>query len=116
MLRAGDRKVMAKGDAREHRVRQLARLFDVDPPPNPHLWTASHHERMAGTLISPGVPVLAIGPAANWPAKQWRARRYSRVAPRPAPPSPPPPRNRRPRPAPPPSPPPAQPPLTGPPP
>src|ERR1700716_1404693 len=27
MLRAGDRRVMAKGDEHEHRVRQLARLF-----------------------------------------------------------------------------------------
>jgi ADP-heptose:LPS heptosyltransferase len=35
---------------------------------------------MAGTLISPGVPVLAIGPAANWPAKQWRAERFAEVA------------------------------------
>ena len=80
MLRAGERKVMAKGDAREHRVRQLARLFDLDPPPNPHLWTASHHERAAGALISPGAPVLAIGPAANWPAKQWRAERFAELA------------------------------------
>jgi ADP-heptose:LPS heptosyltransferase len=80
MLRAGERKVMAKGDAREHRVRQLARLFDLDPPPNPHLWTAPHHERMAGALISPGAPVLAIGPAANWPAKQWRAERFAELA------------------------------------
>jgi len=80
MLRAGDRKVMAKGDEREHRVRQLARLFDLDPPPNPHLWTASHHERTAGAMISPGAPVLAIGPAANWPAKQWRAERFAELA------------------------------------
>src|SRR5260370_30188555 len=93
MLRAGERKVMAKGDAREHRVRQLARLFELDPPPNPHLWTASHHERMAGALISPGTPVLAIGPAANWPAKQWRAERFCGPATRPAAASrPPPPR------------------------
>src|SRR5271156_6620092 len=80
LLRASERRVMAKGDAREHRVRQLARLFDLDPPPNPHLWTASHHERKAGALISPGAPVLAIGPAANWPAKQWRAERFAELA------------------------------------
>jgi heptosyltransferase III len=79
LLRAGGRKVMAKGDAGEHRVRQLARLFDLDPPPNPHLWTAPHHERMASALISPGSPVLAIGPAANWPAKQWRAERFAEL-------------------------------------
>jgi heptosyltransferase-3 len=80
LLRAGERKVMAKGDAREHRVRQLARLFNLDPPPDPHLWTTSHHERAAGALISPGAPVLAIGPAANWPAKQWRAERFAELA------------------------------------
>src|SRR5690348_7860447 len=43
LLRAGTRKVMAKGDAGEHRVRQLGRLFDLDPPPSPRLWTALHH-------------------------------------------------------------------------
>src|SRR3954468_9017718 len=40
LLRARQRRVMAKGDANEHRVRQLARLFDLDPPPGPRLWTA----------------------------------------------------------------------------
>jgi len=80
LLRAGDRKVMAKGDAREHRVQQLARLFDLDPPPNPHLWIASQHQTAANALISSGAPVLAIGPAANWPAKQWRAERFAELA------------------------------------
>jgi ADP-heptose:LPS heptosyltransferase len=31
-------------------------------------------------LLSPGGPVLAIGPAANWPAKQWRAERFAELA------------------------------------
>jgi heptosyltransferase-3 len=80
LLRAGERKVMAKGDAREHRVRQLGRLFDLDPPPPPRLWIAPHHERAAGALIAPGGPVLAIGPAANWRGKQWRAQRFAELA------------------------------------
>jgi len=80
LLRAGERKVMAKGDAREHRVCQLGRLFDLDPPPSPRLWTAPHHERAAETLISAGAPVLAIGPAANWRGKQWRAERFAELA------------------------------------
>src|SRR5262245_49131482 len=33
LLRAGERRVAAKGERGEHRVRQLARLFDLDPPP-----------------------------------------------------------------------------------
>jgi len=73
LLRAGERRVMAKGDAREHRVRQLGRLFDLDPPPSPRLWIAPHHEAAASALLSPGAPILAIGPAANWRGKEWRA-------------------------------------------
>jgi ADP-heptose:LPS heptosyltransferase len=80
LLRAGERKVMAKGDVREHRVRQLARLFQLDPPPGPRLWTAPHHERTASALISSGAPVLAIGPAANWRGKEWRAERFGALA------------------------------------
>jgi heptosyltransferase-3 len=80
LLRAGERKVMAKGDVREHRVRQLARLFDLDPPPSPRLWTAPQHERAASALMPPGSPILAIGPAANWRGKQWRAERFAKLA------------------------------------
>jgi lipopolysaccharide heptosyltransferase III len=80
MLRAGERRVMAKGDPREHRVRQLARLFDLDPPPQPRLWTAPAHERAAAALLPPGLPLLAIGPAANWRGKQWRAERFAELA------------------------------------
>jgi heptosyltransferase III len=80
LLRAGSRRVMAKGDAREHRVQQLGRLFGLDPPPRPRLWTAAHHERRASTLVPPGGPVLAIGPAANWRGKQWRSERFAELA------------------------------------
>src|SRR5438128_4447357 len=80
LLRTGERRVMGKGDQREHRVRQLGRLFGLDPPPSPRLWTAPRHERAAGALISAGAPILAIGPAANWRGKQWRAERFAELA------------------------------------
>jgi len=80
LLRAGERRVMAKGDAGEHRVRQLGHLFGLDPPPSPVLWTAPHHERAADALLPPGAPVLAIGPAANWRGKQWRPERFAELA------------------------------------
>src|SRR5713226_7216382 len=54
LVRAGERRVMAKGDPREHRVRQLGRLFGLDPPPNPILWTAPRHERAADALLPSG--------------------------------------------------------------
>ncbi len=80
MLRADERRVMAKGDAGEHRVRQLGHLFGLDPPPSPVLWTAPGHERAAEALLPPGAPVLAIGPAANWRGKQWRAEHFAELA------------------------------------
>src|SRR5712691_1693190 len=80
LVRAGERRVMAKGDAGEHRVRQLGRLFGLDPPPGPVLWTVPRHERAAESLLPPGPPVLAIGPAANWRGKQWRAERFAELA------------------------------------
>jgi ADP-heptose:LPS heptosyltransferase len=61
-------------------VRQLGRLFQLDPPPSPLLWTAPHHERAASALIPPGALVLAIGPAANWRGKEWRAERFAALA------------------------------------
>ncbi len=80
MLRVGERRVMAKGDLREHRVRQLGRLFELDPPPHPVLWTTARHERTAAGLVPPGGPVLAIGPAANWRGKEWRAERFAELS------------------------------------
>jgi ADP-heptose:LPS heptosyltransferase len=80
LLRAGERRVMAKGAPDEHRVRQLARLFALDPPPSPHLWTLARHTERAARLVPPSGPFLAIGPAANWVGKQWRAERFAELA------------------------------------
>jgi ADP-heptose:LPS heptosyltransferase len=80
LLRARRRHVMAKGDGNEHRVRQLARLFGLDPPPSPHLWLSPAHERLAETLVPSGLPVLAVGPAANWRGKEWRGERFAELA------------------------------------
>lgn len=80
LLRSDTRKVIAKGNEGEHRVRQLGHLFALDPPPGPLLWTAPHHDRHAAALLRAGAPVLAIGPAANWRGKQWRAERFAELA------------------------------------
>jgi heptosyltransferase-3 len=80
LVRAGKRCIMAKGDPSRHRVEQLARLFGLDPPPSPHLWTDSRHEDAGADLVSPGAPFLAVGPAANWRGKQWRSERFAELA------------------------------------
>ena len=48
--------------------------------PSPRLWTAPRHDRQAAALLPGGAPVLAIGPAANWRGKQWRADRFAELA------------------------------------
>jgi len=80
LLQAKQRYAVAKRDDTEHRVRQLARLLSLDPPPSPRLWTLPAHERWAAALIPSGDPVLAIGPTANWGAKQWRPERFAELA------------------------------------
>jgi ADP-heptose:LPS heptosyltransferase len=80
LLLARERRVRGKGARDEPRVVQLGRLFGVDPPPAPHLWTAGKHEDAAAALVPPGGPVLAIGPAANWRGKTWRAERFAELA------------------------------------
>lgn len=79
-LWAGERRVIAKGNPDEHRVKQLARLFDLDPPPAPQLWFAPKHIDAAARLVPPGERFLAIGPAANWRGKEWRAERFAELA------------------------------------
>ena len=67
------------GPAREpvHRVVRLAEVLGLKgEPPAPRLWTADRHRRAAQRLSPDGVPVLAVGPTANWRAKMWRIERF----------------------------------------
>jgi lipopolysaccharide heptosyltransferase III len=79
LLLARRREVMGKGDPREHRVRQLGRLFGLDPPPSPRLWWGPRREEAAAALVPEEAPILAIGPAANWRGKEWRPQRFAEL-------------------------------------
>lgn len=66
------RKVLHSSWAPEHRVRHLARLLDLDPPPSPRLWLSPSSLAQGKRFIPDGDgPVLGIGPTANWGGKQW---------------------------------------------
>lgn len=87
LLLAHERRVARKRRAGEHRVKQISRLFALDPPPAPRLWIASQREAEAAALLYPAcagsgseAPMLAIGPAANWRGKEWRAERFAALA------------------------------------
>lgn len=79
-LLAGERRVLKTDAALVHRVRRLSELMGLAEPRAPRLWTAPRHEKAAGRLIPDDGPVLALGPAANWPAKQWRAENFMELA------------------------------------
>ena len=73
------RRVAERKNRDEHQVRQLGRLLGLDPPPSPKLWLLPEHEQAADALVPRGQQVLAIGPAANWRAKQWRDRNFAEL-------------------------------------
>ncbi len=62
-----------------HRVEENGRVLGLVPPPSPKLWTLPEHDARAEQLIPSGVPVLAVGPSANWRGKTWRAGRFIEV-------------------------------------
>lgn len=76
-----DRLVLGKGRRQEHRVEELGRLVGLGhAPPAPRLWIGPEEHALASRLVPDGPPVLALGPAANWRAKTWRAERFAELA------------------------------------
>ncbi len=63
-----------------HRLVKLSELFDLDPPPPPKLWTTPAHEAEASARIADNGPILALGPTANWPCKEWAVENFIALA------------------------------------
>ena len=60
----------------KHKVVENAAVLKVSPPPNPHIWITPEAEKEADKLVPKGATVLALGPAANWPLKQWPIQHF----------------------------------------
>lgn len=73
------RRVLASSWEPRHRLWHLASVLGIDRPLPPVLWTTPEQDAEAARLIGAG-PVLALGPTANWPAKQWPAERFAEAA------------------------------------
>lgn len=69
----------SRGDA-SHRVEGLGRLMGLDPPPAPRLWSSPEQNAEAARLMPDDGPILAVGPTAKWPGKQWRTERFGELA------------------------------------
>lgn len=63
-----------------HRLAQIARVLDIDAPLLPRVWTRPEHDAQARALIPDGIPVLALGPTANFVGKQWPVERFAELA------------------------------------
>jgi ADP-heptose:LPS heptosyltransferase len=75
------RLVPGKAPETLHRVQAAGAVVGrVQSPPAPKLWTLPHHRATAAAMIPPEGPVLALGPAANWRAKTWRAENFAALA------------------------------------
>jgi ADP-heptose:LPS heptosyltransferase len=76
LLWAKRRYVLSPAKGLVHRVRHIASVMGVDPPPPPGITVSAAVRAQAERLVPSGLPVLAVGPTANWPGKQWPGDRF----------------------------------------
>jgi len=64
----------------QHKVIENATTLGLDPPPAPHIWLDAEASKQAAVLLPAARALLAFGPAANWPPKQWPVERFAALA------------------------------------
>src|SRR6185436_7101331 len=62
-----------------HQVVQLSQFLELPEIAAPGLWLGQKQVMTAKRAIPPGPPILAVGPTANWPGKQWPASRFAEL-------------------------------------
>jgi heptosyltransferase III len=78
-LNARRRRVLKGGRRPGRRLAQLADSMGIAPPPLPVAWTSPEDRARAGALLPHGVPLIGLGPTANWAGKVWPAERFVAV-------------------------------------
>ncbi len=74
------RRVVTSSWEPRHRVAHLSRVLGPEQQPlPPQLWTTAEQDRRAAGLVAEGGRVIAVGPGANWGAKQWPPDRFAAV-------------------------------------
>ncbi|BBK31064.1 ADP-heptose:LPS heptosyltransferase [Stella humosa] len=73
-------RVRGLGSDIRHRVVELGQSFRFQPPPAPRLWLGAGDRARAAALLPDGGPILAVGPTANWPGKEWDPHRFAAMA------------------------------------
>jgi ADP-heptose:LPS heptosyltransferase len=78
LVPARRRVIMRRGPG--HKTVQLAAILGIDPPPLPVAWTSAEDRALAAGLLPDGLPVIALGPTANWGGKVWPPERFAELA------------------------------------
>jgi len=78
VLRTRERYVL-KPDHALPRVEHIGSVLGLSPPPSPRLWPSEQERAAAADLLPDGVPVIAIGPTANWPKKMWPVELFAEL-------------------------------------
>lgn len=80
LIRA-DRKYIHGGhiDGSLHKAEQNARVLKLASVPAPRLWPTAAQKKKAETLVPDVMPVIGVGPTANWIGKTWPADRFIEV-------------------------------------
>ena len=80
-LKRQKRAVRGAWEAGVHAVEQAARVLQLEEVPAPKLFVSEATRSKADALIpAEGVPLLALGPGADWMGKVWPSERYAKVA------------------------------------
>ena len=80
-LKRQKRAVRGAWEAGVHAVEQAARVLQLEQVPAPKLFLSETTRAAADALIpAEDVPLLAIGPGADWMGKAWPSERYAKVA------------------------------------
>ncbi len=74
-LPARARKILKGGRRPGRRYAQLGASMGFSPPPLPEAWTAPADDARAVALLGE-VPIIALGPTANWDGKIWPPERF----------------------------------------
>jgi ADP-heptose:LPS heptosyltransferase len=76
LLPARRRAIMRGGRRPGHRLTHLAGTLGLAEPPFPVAWCAPADYARADALLPPKVPLIGLGPTANWSGKVWPAERF----------------------------------------
>jgi len=74
------RRATKGGSTGKHKVIENAAILGLATPTAPRIWTDEAAEDAASKLLPEGRRLLALGPAANWPPKQWPIEKFASLA------------------------------------